>query len=142
METRSKAFADDTIFTIFVELGRFKKELYECETLMDKWCYSFKNMGTLEDMPQEMEKDVFGKLFDCAEIAGFDMEKRLIYEKDMYTERDRIAREAFLEKKGREEGEAKGRMEIAGRMIEAGMPLEQIASLCGLTEENVRELMK
>ena len=42
---------------------------------MDKWCYSFKNMGTLEDMPQEMEKDVFGKLFDCAEIAGFDMEK-------------------------------------------------------------------
>ncbi len=142
METRTKEFADETIFTIFVELGRFKKELYECETLMDKWCYSFKNMGTLEDMPQEMEKDVFGKLFDCAEIAGFDMEKRLIYEKDMYTERDRIAREAFLEKKGREEGEAKGRMEIAGRMIEAGMPLEQIASLCGLTEENVRELMK
>ncbi len=146
METRTKEFADETIFTIFVELGRFKKELYECETLMDKWCYSFKNMGTLEDMPQEMEKDVFGKLFDCAEIAGFDMEKRLIYEKDMYTERDRIAREAFLEKKGREEGRKhgleEGKMEIAGRMIEAGMPLEQIASLCGLTEENVRELMK
>ena len=45
---------------------------------------------------------------------------------------------------GLAEGEAKGRedkaLEVAKKMLEAGMPSAQIASITGLDEEQVRQL--
>ena len=38
---------DDTIFCIFVELNRFRKELRDCGTFVEQWCYALKRVGTL-----------------------------------------------------------------------------------------------
>ena len=58
----------------------------------------------------------------------------------------------YAEKKGREagraeghaegfaEGQAQGIAEVAGKMLAAGMSIEEIARLTGLSEEEVRQL--
>ena len=43
-------------------------------------------------------------------------------------------------KEGLAEGEAKGKAEVARAMLAAGMPVGQIVSLTGLTEEQIKEL--
>ena len=44
------------------------------------------------------------------------------------------------EMKGRREGLAEGKAEVARAMLAAGMPVEQIVALTGLTEEQVKGL--
>jgi len=65
------------------------------------------------------------------------------YESDMNTSRA-VGREEGLEK-GREEGLEKGRAEvaiaIARKMLEANMHIDAIASLSGLTREDVEGLL-
>ena len=50
----------------------------------------------------------------------------------------------YAEKKGREagraEGFAEGIAEVAGKMLAAGMSIEEITRLTGLSEEEVRQL--
>ena len=54
----------------------------------------------------------------------------------------------YAEKKGHEagraegfaEGQAQGIAEVAGKMLAAGMSIEEIARLTGLSEEEVRQL--
>ena len=73
---------------MLVELNRFGKSLWECSSPVDKWCFSLKRMGTLDSLPEELRTDVFERLFRACEIAKFDRDTKLIYEKDMITERD------------------------------------------------------
>lgn len=75
-------------------------------------------------------------LWRAAEIAAFSKEKRAQYDSDMITERDHENMMYSAEKRGRQEGKA----EVAKAMLAAGMPLEQIVSLTGLTEEQVKGL--
>ena len=73
-------------------------------------------------------------------MAGFGKEKKLNYERDMITERDRIAQDKFARKEGFAEGLAKAASAIAVRMLSDGMPLETVAKYSGLSEEEVRKL--
>ena len=87
-------------------------------------------------------------MFEACEIARFSPEKKLQYESDMITERDyynilETAKEDG-EARGREaglmEGEAKGIGKVAKAMLASGMPVEQIASLTGLSAEEIGNL--
>ena len=100
-------------------MHRFDKELHECGSLVDKWCYSLKHIGTLDRLPEELRVRAFERLFEACEIAKFTPEEKLKYEHDMITERDydNIIYTAKIEGRaegiaeGRAEGEAKGRVE-------------------------------
>ena len=143
---------DETIFCIFVELNRFGKRLEECETLLDKWCFALKHIGTLDRLPDELRAEAFERLFQACEIARFDPEVKLKYEKEMFTERDyynilhTAKADGIAEGKaeGLAEGEAKGRAEgisrVAKKMLESGMDISTIASMTGLSEEQIAEL--
>ena len=117
-------------------------------------------MGTLDSLPEELRTDVFERLFRACEIAKFDRDTKLIYEKDMITERDYQniidtaaedgRAEGFAE--GLAEGEAKGRSEgkaeglaegkvlIAKAMVEEGIDTNTIAKVTGLSCEEVKSL--
>ena len=157
------------ISLIFAELDRFDKPLAQCESLQEKWCYSLKHVGKLNELPDglrvrtfERLKHVgklnelpdglrvrtFERLFEACEIARFSPEKKLQYESDMIMERDyynilETAKEDG-EAKGRESGLAEGRLEkakeIARAMRAAGMDITQISSLTGLSEDEVVRL--
>ena len=47
-----------------MELNRFGKRLEECETLLDKWCFALKHIGTLDRLPDELRAEAFERLFN------------------------------------------------------------------------------
>ena len=139
---------DETIFTIFVELNRFTKTKEECETMLDKWCFALTHIGTLDRLPEELRTEAFERLFQACEIARFEPEVKLKYEKEMITERDyynmlNTAKADGLAA-GLAEGEAKGREEekirIAKAFKEQGVDAGIISFATGLSEAEVAEL--
>ena len=148
-EKESHEVVDETIFLTFVELDRFDKELEDCRSMVDKWCYSLKHMGTLERLPEGLRIEAFERLFEACEISRFTPEEKLKYEHDMMTERDytnilnTCRTEALAEglaegeAKGLAEGEARGKMEVARAMKAKGLETALIAELTGLTEEEI-----
>ena len=92
----------------------------------------------------EMQSSWQRSLFRACEIAGFDREKRIKYERDMISERDYLnimdsAEERGMEK-GLERGRVEGRAEVARAMFAAGMDIGRISSLTGLTGEQLNKL--
>ena len=137
-ESRSGQEEEETISIIFVELYRFGKASYgECGTDEERWCWTLKNMwrmprtGGGELMLPELEH-----LLESGMIAGFSKEKRAKYDADMITERDMYN---ILET-ARQEGEAKAAMQIAEKLLTAGMPEEQITEFTGLSAEQLAAL--
>ena len=72
--------------------------------------------------------------------AGFGTEKRAKYDADMITERDMYNILETAKEEGFSEGEAKGKAEVARKMLAAGMPAEQITEFTGLTAEQLAAL--
>lgn len=147
-EKISHAVPDETIMIIFVEINRFRKELNECATLFDKWCYSLKHMGTLNSLPEELRIQAFERLFAACEIAKLSPEVKLAYEKDMITERDyyniiETAREEGLAagmKEGMETGRREAIVDMAKKMKMQGLEIEVICETTGLAKEEIASL--
>ena len=127
---------DETIFCIFVELNRFGKELEGCETLLDKWCFALTHISTLDRLPDELKTEAFERLFQACEIARFEPDVKLKYEKEMVTERDYYN----TLNTAREDGRAEEKIRIARVLKEKGMDVSIIASATGLSEAQVSEL--
>ena len=129
-----------------MELNRFRKELSDCGTFVEQWCYALKRIGTLDSLPEELRTDVFERLFRACEIAKFDRDTKLIYEKDMITERDyqNIIDIDTAAEDGRAEGFAEGKAEervlIAKALKKQGIQTSTIAAATGLSEGEVNAL--
>lgn len=144
-ELSSGQVEDDTIFITFVELYRFRRRRFEdCTDAFEQLCWSLKNMQDAGSAPEGTLDLRLLDLWHAGEIAAFPKEKREKYDTDMITEWDHENMMYSAEMKGRREGlaegEAKGKAEVARAMLAAGMPVGQIVSLTGLTEEQIKEL--
>lgn len=159
-EKLSHDVQDETIFLMFVELNRFRKPLGMCSSLIDKWCFALKHVNGLDALPEGMKTEVFERFFEACEIARFDADTKLNYEKDMVTERDyyniiSTARKTGkaeglsagiqkgLEsglKKGREEGLREGQYKIARTMKSMNLSADVIAKATGLSESEIAAL--
>ena len=151
-EKESHDLLGETIVIIFAEMANFSKAAEDCVTEVDKMLYLLKNIGKLMDQPGWLQHEVYTRIFDACEIAGFDEDKLIKYDKDMYDER-RLKSEMNTAKRigyedghkeGRADGLAKGRAEgkaeVALRMLDSGMDISQIAQLTELSIEEVSVL--
>ena len=135
-EKTTLAVPDETINLLFLELNRFDRDL---------------------DLPGELRLEAFRRLFDACEIARFEPQVKLTYEKEMITERDYYNIIETAKDDGREQGREQGRAEglqagieqgsleaaarIARKLLASGMPQEQVCELTGLTDEQVGKLL-
>ena len=127
---------DETIFIIFAELARFRKRCDECETDIDRMLFILKNMGNLKYRPEWLQRELYTKIFESCEIARFDESKRIKYEQDMYDQRRLNGELAYARDRGIEEG-----IKItAQKMLELSMPVDVIAEVTGLTEDQINAL--
>ena len=152
MEKLSHELQDDTIIIIFAELARFNKQLEECDNDLERMLYVLKNVGKLNKKPEALRHEIFTRIFSACEIARFSEEKRIEYDQDMYDERRHMGEINTARRLGRDEGLAEGRaegvaegreeakMEVAKKMLAAGMSVEQICELTGISAEVVRKL--
>ena len=143
METETKEFAPSTIIINFVETARFTKTLEACESHCDYLLYWFLNgwkydangiPEVLKDIPEVKQ------LSAACEIAAFSPAKRTLYNRSVMREQDVINQLYYAKKKGLAEGKTEERLEIAKKMLEMGLAVEQITEATGLSEEEVLKL--
>ena len=112
---------DETIFCIFVELNRFNKSLDDCTGELDEWCYSMKHGKTMTEIPDRLKKEPFEQFFRACEIAMFNTDTKLSYEKDMITERDYYNIINTARKTGMSAGMERGLQKGLQRGMESGL---------------------
>ena len=117
---------------VFVELPKFKKELTELITIVDKWLYFLTHARSLADIPEEMGSiPEIKKAFYVANQANMtldeleDQEKREIFIQD---QRGAIAKAL---QQGLEQGSQQRAIEIAKKMLNL-MDDRAICELTGL----------
>ena len=115
-----------------------------------------KHMETLEKMPFEAQHKIFKRLAEIADSKTLTKEEQEKYDNSMMVMWDNYAVYKHAEEKGIIKGEAKGRAEgraegkaegraeeksdIARKMMECGMDMEQISQITGLSLEQIKKL--
>jgi len=136
----------------FLELPNFTKEAEDLETDVEKWTYLLKNMSRLDQIPVYLNKRIFQRIFQIAEISNLTPEEQTMYEaslKDKWDYENVLAtamRESELKGElkgkleGRLEGELKAKLETAREMKAAGLSISQIAQFTKLSVEEINKL--
>ena len=155
-EERSHTLLTDRVTFIFLELSKFRKTIEELDgNILEGMYFCFKNMTVLKERPEVLRHDVFKKIFEVTELLEMDSETRAKVTHKMTTERDLRNQIAYATKvaieeglaegrakglaEGRAEGRAEGQAGIVRKMLEAGMSIEEVVRISGLTEEQIRE---
>ena len=145
----NKIFYDKLTF-IYLEMPKFKKELYELESRFDKWLYVLKNLNRLNSIPDKLRERIFEKLFEVAEIAKFTPEQIMSYEDSLkyYHDLKNSLDTAYDE--GKAEGKLEGKLEgerdagrrIALELLSKGIATDIISASTGLSISEVEQLKK
>ena len=130
-----KVFNENLVFW-YLEMPKFKKEISEINSRMEKWFFILNNLSALQEIPLSLKSDpIFKKLFMEAEISNYSEEQAEAYYASMKERWDRFAIEETArnegERKGKLEGKMEGKLEnslaIALQMKRANEPLNKIA---------------
>ena len=125
MDTKTNKVLNAKLMFKYVEVGRFDKTDEELTSLSDKWMYVLKNLSRLDNRPVALREKIFTKLFDAAAVARFTPTEL---------------------REGREEGIEAGRAEgiamVAKTMYAKGMDIETIASMTGMTKDELEQLCR
>jgi predicted transposase/invertase (TIGR01784 family) len=73
---------------VYLELPRFDKEEHELQTGVEQWMFVLKNLPELKEIPKALQNEVFGQLFQMAEIAGLSAKLRKDYQSSLKYYRD------------------------------------------------------
>ena len=135
-----KVFNDKLSFK-YVEIAKFDKTEDELVTLYDKWLYVLKNLSRLDKRPAALKEKIFSKLFGEAEIAKFTPTELKEYEDSLKAYRDvKNSIDTALEK-GREEGREEGKnlkaIQIAKKMLAAGMDIDTVIKMTDLSKSEI-----
>ena len=126
-----------------METARFTKALEACESHCDYLLYWFLNgwKYKVNGVP-EVLKDIpeIKQLSAACEIAAFSPAKRALYNRSVMKEQDVINQLYYAKKKGLAEGREEKSLEIAKKMLEMGLSVEQITEATGLSEEEIIKL--
>ena len=99
-----------------------------------------KNLSRLDERPAALKEKVFTKLFEEAEIAKFTPTELKEYEDSLKAYRDvKNSIDTALEK-GREEGKNSKAIQIAKRMLDAGMDIETVMQITDLPKSKIEKL--
>ncbi|MCA6502836.1 MAG: Rpn family recombination-promoting nuclease/putative transposase [Pseudanabaena sp.] len=129
---------------IFVELPKFKKNLPELKTIIDKWLFFLNNARKLQNIPATMDTiPEIKKAFYIANQANLtldeleDQEKSEIFIQDQRGAITKATKESL--EQGRQEGQRQKAYEIAKKML-GNFDEQAIADMTGLTLEDLRSL--
>ena len=147
-EYSTNEFAPSTINIIFAPLGFFDKKPGECTTDLDRWCYMFKHLGKMKNLPAWVEDKVMARLLSASRVANFNKVQKKLYIK-MSMDKEALIDDLnsvwnFGVKKGLKQGRKQGiqqrNYEIALTALNDGIAPEQVAKITGLSLVAVKKL--
>jgi len=152
-----KVFYDKLTF-IYLEMPKFTKEVDELKTRFEKWMYVIKNLKRLDEIPDKMREYIFEKMFAAAEVAKLTQEEYNGYSDIIKAARDwKNCYDSGMKKaeatgfaKGEKRGEArgvqigyeKGFEKVTINSFQAGLSIETISTITGLTNNKIVEILK
>ena len=147
-EYSTNEFAPSTINIIFASLGFFDKKPGECTTDLDRWCYMFKHLGKMKNLPSWVEDKVMARLLSASRADNFNKVQKKLYIK-MSMDKEALIDDLnsvwnFGVKKGLKQGRKQGIQQQAQsgakNLILAFVPFVTIASCMGLSIDEVKKL--
>ncbi|MCA7010955.1 Rpn family recombination-promoting nuclease/putative transposase [Wolbachia endosymbiont of Tribolium confusum] len=136
----------DFSFT-FIELPKFKKREDQLENIVEKWCYFFKHAGETseEDLKKIIGSDlIIGRAYDELNQYNWSKEERLAYDQAKKRTDDYLS---SLEEKlhegiqiGHQKGKIEGKIEVAKNSLKAGVSIDIIAQITGLSHSEILQL--
>ncbi|MDX2282270.1 MAG: Rpn family recombination-promoting nuclease/putative transposase [Saprospiraceae bacterium] len=123
----------DMEFT-FIELPKFKLELRELNTLLEKWVYFIKNADNLEVVPENIQDEGLISAYEEANVQTWTQEELDAYEYAFMREEDDRAR--------MDKAKKDGKIDLVIELYDDGMPVEKIAKLSKMSVEEVREIVE
>jgi predicted transposase/invertase (TIGR01784 family) len=150
-----KVFYDKLMF-VYLELPKFNKTEEALVSRFDKWLYVLKNLNRLERMPSSLQDKIFSKLFDKAELANLSPQEFKEYQASLNVYRDiknsvdtahakgkaegRIEGKAEGRIEGKAEGKIEGKIEVATKLLKAGVDIAVIKQTTGLSAAEIKDL--
>ncbi|GAB3893951.1 Rpn family recombination-promoting nuclease/putative transposase [Spirosoma agri] len=146
-DQHGRVFYDKLTF-IYLEMPKFTKSISQLETQADKWQYLFNNLDRLRMRPPEIKEGIFQQLFDAAEVARFSKAEHDRYQQSLKQYRDLNNVLDYAEQQGNQRGYERGIEEgmkqqavaIARNALAKGFSTADIATLTGLSEDEIQEL--
>ena len=162
-------FSDKMSF-VLIDLSKFAAQMQFDQLLDDRerWCYSIHNMNRMGEGEIPKRFGIFHKLYEDCRLTKLSTMEKQEYEKSVLEYEDvkdamdyhhRLGIEEGFQKgmeegieKGREEGKMEGRAEgrsegreeallsAARKLLEMGLPIQEIAKATGLDEEQLKSL--
>ncbi|MBS9780554.1 MAG: PD-(D/E)XK nuclease family transposase [Moraxellaceae bacterium] len=131
-EQQTKDVFYDKLTFIYLAMPKFNKKIDELETHFDKWLYIFKNLSEMQEVPNNLQEDVFNKLFQTAEIAQFTHDEMMRYENSLKYYRDM--------KNSLDTAKHERSIEIAKSMKVDNLPIATIIKYTGLIADEINQL--
>ncbi len=123
-------------------MPKFRKQVHELTTRFEKWLYVIKNLNRLERVPDALREKIFERLFEVAEIARLSHRELMSYEDSLKYYRDLKNSLDTARMEGRLEGELETTLEVIRNGLTAGVSVDVLATLTGLTSHNIQELIR
>ena len=140
MDTNTNKVFNAKLMFKYVEVGRFDKTDEELTSLSDKWMYVLKNLSRLDNRPAALREKIFSKLFAAASVARFTPTELREYEDSLKAYRDIKNSLDTAKEEGREEGREQRNIEIAKKMLAAGMHIDIIINMTDLSKDEIEKL--
>ena len=140
MDTKTNKVFNTKLMFKYVEVGRFDKTDEELTSLSDKWMYVLKNLSRLDNRPAALREKIFTKLFAAASVARFTPTELREYEDSLKAYRDIKNSLDTAKEEGREEGREQRNIEIAKKMLAAGMHIDIITNMTDLSKDEIEKL--
>jgi predicted transposase/invertase (TIGR01784 family) len=127
----------------FVELKKFKKELKDVKTTLDRWATFLNNAYQYEKdkIPAELAEDKeIKKAIEKLDVMYLNNKEREFYEAEQKKMRDTAEALRTAEEKGKENGAKDKAIEMARNLKENGVDISLIAGASGLSKEEIEKL--
>ena len=144
-----KTFYDKLTY-LYLEMPNFKKTESELTTRLDQWLYFIKHLEDFDSIPLLFKDEVFVQAFEKAKLANLGKSEWDSYHASLKTFRDNkntfdyAKQTAYSE--GKQEGKLEGKMEekheVAKNALKKGLSIKDITELTGLSESEIKVLIK
>lgn len=137
-------YLTDKLTYVTVELPKLNKTIEELETPADYLFYAIRNIGSMNEMPDEYKGKGLDKLFELCSFANMTEDEQRQYLAELMAKFDEGSRMATAinkgERRGELKGELKGRSEVARAMLAKGLEIGLISECTGLSAEAIQAL--
>ena len=130
----------DKLRFIYLEMPKFNKTIDELENNYDRWLYILKNISYLDNIPGKLQKVLFEKVFQIAEVSNYTPKEMMEYEESLKYYRDYHNTIDFKYKEGKKEGGKEEKKAIAKAMKNKKFDLNTIVEITGLTIDEINKL--